>query len=164
VVTTALSRQSRAERRLTDAALRDPVTGALSSGATSVEATLLHALALRHETALSAVLIQFEHASWFGDARGSHAEDSLLHSVAMAWREVLRTGDVLGRIGDDQFLLLLPETDVLHAGALLTRLREAHSAPWTFAVVQWRAEESYNDLMRRIRKDLQRRKKQRSLR
>lgn len=157
-------RSSSAERRLADTALRDPVTGTLSSQATAAEADLLHAMALRRETALTAVLIHFDYLATYDDFHGRDAAESLLRDVAVAWRDVLRAGDVLGRVGVADFLLLLPDTDVYRAGALLTRMREAHRATWLSAASQWRTQETYNDLLGRITKDLHRRRRARSLR
>ncbi len=158
VVASVRNQQWGAERLLIDAALHDPVTGALSSRATADEAALIHALAARRQTSVTAVMLELDDLGTYNDAQGRDAGDRLLREVAGIWRGLLRTGDVLGRVGGDEFLLLLPDTDVYSAGALLTRLREAHPAPWTFSVAQWQTLESYNDLVSRVSRDLRRRR------
>ncbi len=158
VVASVRNQQWGAERLLIDATLHDPVTGALSSRATADEAALIHALAARRQTSVTAVMLELDDLGTYNDAQGRDAGDRLLREVAGIWRGLLRTGDVLGRVGGDEFLLLLPDTDVYSAGALLTRLREAHPAPWTFSVAQWQTLESYNDLVSRVSRDLRRRR------
>jgi diguanylate cyclase (GGDEF)-like protein len=57
------------------------------------------------------------------DALGHAEGDALLVEVARTVRATTRAIDAVARLGGDEFGLLLPETDVLEAGALLARLR-----------------------------------------
>lgn len=59
----------------------------------------------------------------YNDAHGHLAGDRLLRETAAAWREGLRAGDFLARIGGEEFALLLPETTAGDAGAVIERLR-----------------------------------------
>jgi diguanylate cyclase (GGDEF)-like protein len=59
------------------------------------------------------------------DGWGHGAGDVVLRDVAAAMRAVLRPGDVLARVGGEEFVLLLPGVDMQGAGPLLERLRVA---------------------------------------
>lgn len=59
------------------------------------------------------------------DAFGHEAGDELLCKVAEVMRKTCREGDIISRIGGDEFVLLLPQTDALHAQAIVKRLNAA---------------------------------------
>lgn len=67
----------------------------------------------------------------FNDAFGHEQGDQLMISVATIIRTSCRPGDILFRWGGDEFLILLPGTDVKEAAALANRIRE-HCAKQTF--------------------------------
>ncbi|OGT71589.1 MAG: hypothetical protein A3H44_14125 [Gammaproteobacteria bacterium RIFCSPLOWO2_02_FULL_57_10] len=58
------------------------------------------------------------------DTLGHEHGDSLLQAVADTFRSHLRTTDLCARMGDDEFVVLLPETDVELALPILERIRE----------------------------------------
>jgi diguanylate cyclase (GGDEF)-like protein len=60
----------------------------------------------------------------FNDTHGHPAGDRLLKETAAAWREQLRTGDLLARIGGEEFGLLLPDCDAATAQQVTHRLRQ----------------------------------------
>lgn len=59
------------------------------------------------------------------DAFGHEAGDQLLKKVATVFRKTCREGDIITRIGGDEFILLLPRTDALNAEIIVNRLNEA---------------------------------------
>lgn len=59
------------------------------------------------------------------DAFGHEAGDELLRKVAEVMRKTCREDDIISRIGGDEFVLLLPQTDALHAQAIVRRLNAA---------------------------------------
>ncbi|MEA4864948.1 MAG: diguanylate cyclase [Sphaerochaeta sp.] len=59
------------------------------------------------------------------DAFGHEAGDELLRKVAEVMRKTCREDDIISRIGGDEFVLLLPQTDALHAQAIVKRLNTA---------------------------------------
>ena len=75
------------------------------------------AFARRHGHPLCLALIAFDVDVDEG------AEDWLPHAMA-AWRDVLRTEDVIGRWSDDEFALVLPNCTTASAVQLCWRLRE----------------------------------------
>ncbi len=59
------------------------------------------------------------------DAFGHDAGDQLLKRVAAVFRKTCREGDIITRLGGDEFILLLPRTDALNARIIVERLNEA---------------------------------------
>ena len=53
----------------------------------------------------------------------------MLRHVALHGQAVLRCTDLFGRYGGDEFVAILPETDLLTAAAIAERLRVAVGEP-----------------------------------
>lgn len=105
--------------QLTDMASTDALTGLPNRRAW--EDRLTHAL-LEEEPFVLAML-DLDHFKRFNDTRGHPAGDRLLKETAAAWREELRIGDFLGRIGGEEFALLLPQCTPADALMVVDRLR-----------------------------------------
>ena len=63
------------------------------------------------------------------DSHGHAAGDAVLVHVARHGQAVLRCTDLFGRYGGDEFVAILPETDLLTAAAIAERLRVAVGEP-----------------------------------
>lgn len=68
------------------------------------------------ETPLSCIMIDADHFKEVNDTQGHGAGDAVLTSLARILRHSLRTDDVVGRLGGDEFLVVCHRTD--EAGAL----------------------------------------------
>jgi diguanylate cyclase (GGDEF)-like protein len=77
----------------------------------------------RYGEIFSLAILDLDGFKQLNDSRGHHAGDMLLRQVADTIGEVCRASDVAGRIGGDEFGLLLPETNQFAAAALCERLR-----------------------------------------
>jgi diguanylate cyclase (GGDEF)-like protein/PAS domain S-box-containing protein len=83
----------------------------------------------RYGEALSIFMLDIDHFKNINDTHGHKAGDIVLQQLGHVLRETLRTVDIIGRIGGEEFAVLLPETDLQEATEIAERLREiiAHS-------------------------------------
>ncbi len=88
-----------------------------------------HELARAHRAnhPLTIAIVDIDHFMALNEQDGPAAGDTALVRLARLIEQVLREGDVLGRLDGDQFLLLLPGTDLDQARELVARLRRALS-------------------------------------
>lgn len=73
---------------------------------------------------LAVIMLDLDRFKAVNDLHGHAAGDAVLVAVADVLRAGLRQVDVVGRIGGEEFLLLLPNTDSSGAGAIAERLRQ----------------------------------------
>ncbi len=78
----------------------------------------------RQQQPLSVILLDLDEFKAVNDSRGHEAGDQALCSVARLIRESCRTGDVAGRIGGEEFAVLLPGSFLEGARRLAERLRQ----------------------------------------
>ncbi len=79
----------------------------------------------RPDALLSLLMIDIDHFSTFNDLHGHLAGDETLRRAALVMRTALRGSDFLGRFGGEEFIALLPDTDLAGAVATGERLRVA---------------------------------------
>jgi diguanylate cyclase (GGDEF)-like protein len=77
----------------------------------------------RHCVPLSVGYIDLDGFKPLNDTLGHNTGDKLLSITAAVIRKALRPTDVIGRIGGDEFALILPESDKETAARVLTRVR-----------------------------------------
>src|SRR5580698_10504193 len=77
----------------------------------------------RYQRPLSLLIFDIDHFKFINDQLGHDAGDQAIVHVAALAREDKRPTDILARIGGDEFVMLLPETDIQQAGAVAERLR-----------------------------------------
>ena len=85
----------------------------------------------RYHRPLSLMIIDIDKFKHINEKYGHAAGDQVLISVAGVCRDTLRTSDTVGRIGGEEFAMLLPETSIERAGVAAERLRRhiAASSP-----------------------------------
>ena len=84
--------------------------------------------ARRSATPLSVMCIDLDHFKAVNDQWGHHAGDQVLREAAATAHATLRSTDVLGRTGGEEFLAVLPDTALPEAQALAERVRAAMAA------------------------------------
>jgi diguanylate cyclase (GGDEF)-like protein len=111
--------------RLRELASTDPLTGVANRRSIELhgDAALTHARALGQP--LCVLILDIDHFKRINDACGHLAGDQVLARVARACQEALRQPDRLGRIGGEEFLVVLPNTRTAQAFAIAERLRTA---------------------------------------
>jgi diguanylate cyclase (GGDEF)-like protein/PAS domain S-box-containing protein len=80
--------------------------------------------ALRFNHMLAAIMLDIDHFKGINDAHGHSVGDEVLQRLADSWRETLRGIDIMGRYGGEEFLVLLPETNLSTARQVAERMRE----------------------------------------
>ena len=110
--------------RLADAALVDHLTGLGNRRYVATELETALAAAQAREEPMSVLLVDVDHFKRVNDTFGHDAGDRALRHVADALRAELRSGDVIGRWGGEEFLVLLPGTGAGAAREVSERLRD----------------------------------------
>ncbi|NCC06274.1 MAG: diguanylate cyclase, partial [Proteobacteria bacterium] len=77
----------------------------------------------RHDCTLSLLMLDIDHFKAVNDTYGHAMGDTTLKAFAQTCQEELRTSDLFGRIGGEEFALLLVETDVETACKVAERIR-----------------------------------------
>ena len=101
----------------------DPLTGVLNRAAVI---DLVNRHFGREDLAL--IVLDIDHFKRLNDTWGHLAGDKVLRRVAAAFRTVVRDQDVLGRLGGEEFLLVLPNTSKDEALQVAERIRAAVAA------------------------------------
>lgn len=111
--------------RMEEMATLDGLTGCLNRSTT--DRLLAHNLerGRREGSPLAFALLDLDHFKQINDRHGHRAGDDALCAVVQAIRQRLRAADVLGRMGGEEFGLVLPMTDEPGALRLLDEVREA---------------------------------------
>ncbi|MDR6981941.1 diguanylate cyclase (GGDEF)-like protein [Rheinheimera pacifica] len=79
----------------------------------------------RQGTALSIMMLDLDHFKAINDSYGHQAGDRALKNAAENFKQPLRKTDFIGRIGGEEFLVILPDTDISSAYKLANRIRQA---------------------------------------
>lgn len=109
---------------LYQAAITDPLTGAYNRGHVlrQLDEHLRHALGAGQE--LSVLLIDFDHFKSINDEHGHQFGDRVLASGIQVVRQWLEPGDLVGRYGGEEFVVVMPGRSVDAAAAIAERLRD----------------------------------------
>jgi diguanylate cyclase (GGDEF)-like protein len=113
------------ERQLEQEAHSDPLTGCANRRHFMQQAVLEYARARRYDGVLSVLMLDLDHFKAVNDTHGHPVGDLTLQQLVHVCRETLREEDVVGRLGGEEFAVLLPETGDTRAGEVAERLRLA---------------------------------------
>ena len=97
--------------RLEQLVFEDPLTGLLNRRAILSQLDATVSGARRHGRDLSVLMIDIDHFKSFNDQHGHPVGDQVLVTVAHRLRDRLRAEDWLGRLGGEEFVAVLPDTD-----------------------------------------------------
>ena len=113
----------RARDELARIASHDALTGVANRR--SVDERLAEELesSKRHGRHLSILFVDVDHFKAVNDTHGHVAGDDALREFAATVRSCLRPTDILGRWGGEEFVVVLPETDVPEASQVGERIR-----------------------------------------
>ncbi len=103
----------------------DPVTQALSRRAFRTEAERAVALALRHKYDLCCIFFDLDHFKSINDSAGHATGDAVLEKTAQTCQALLRKSDLFGRLGGEEFAIILPHTGPVEGLGVAEKLRKA---------------------------------------
>jgi diguanylate cyclase (GGDEF)-like protein len=111
--------------KLDSASRTDVLTGIANRRKLEADLHALTSVARRHDQPFAVALVDVDHFKLVNDTFGHSAGDEVLRTIADRLQEALRVEDVAGRWGGEEFLLLLPMTDLPGATVVGERLRAA---------------------------------------
>lgn len=114
--------------RLSEMAFHDSLTGLFTRGLLEEALAKEVSNALRHARALALLMVDIDHFKPINDQYGHPAGDAILQKTAALLEEVSRTGDLVARIGGEEFVVVLIDTPTAAAHSFAERLRTTIAA------------------------------------
>jgi diguanylate cyclase (GGDEF)-like protein len=105
----------------------DSLTGLANRGRFFELAEVELARSLRYGNPYAVLLLDIDHFKGINDQHGHKSGDAVLQALAEIMQNSLREVDIIGRIGGEEFAILLPETGMDAAPEVAQRLRKAVS-------------------------------------
>jgi diguanylate cyclase (GGDEF)-like protein len=112
-------------KRHLEAALIDPLTGVLNRRGFEAEAGRMLFRAARDGSSTALILLDLDHFKAVNDTWGHPVGDLALCAVAKTMAAELRGGDVIGRLGGEEFVIALAANRTDQAALLAERIRRA---------------------------------------
>ena len=106
----------------------DPLTGLLNRRGLDAQFAFALALARRSGRPLSLVSVDVDHFKRINDTYGHAQGDQVLQHLAQTLQQRVRSSDLVARLGGEEFVALLPDTDIASAHAVAEELRMAVAA------------------------------------
>ncbi len=110
--------------RLTDLSIRDPLTGLVNRRGLETEMQAAYQRYIRSGRPFVLISIDIDHFKRVNDTYGHVAGDFVLCQLSKLMSDSIRATDTAARIGGEEFLLLLTDTDLSHAMIIADRLRQ----------------------------------------
>lgn len=104
---------------------RDSLTTLLNSGAFTSKCDVVFQLAGRNHQQTTLGYVDLDQFKAINDTLGHRVGDLVLKSVSAAIRDRVRGADAVGRMGGDEFAILLPQTDLAGAKTFFSEVRQS---------------------------------------
>jgi two-component system cell cycle response regulator len=111
-------------QKLLELATRDPLTGLFSRGYVDDRFAVELSRARRYGKVLTIAVIDADRFKSLNDTHGHLAGDLALRKIGALLHDTFRQSDTAGRYGGEEFVVILPETDIDAAQQKLESLRE----------------------------------------
>ncbi len=154
-----MSRHKADEEVINNVAVTDPLTGLKNRRFLDAVLEKEMARANRYNLKMSVIMIDLDHFKLVNDTYGHPVGDQVLIRTAEITKYSLRRSDVIARLGGEEFIILLPETDVFGAFIVAEKIRKALEAEEhpvagritaSFGIAERYRDESINDLYKRV--------------
>ena len=103
----------------------DGLTGLLNARSIKHDYEHIARFARRHRQTVAIGFIDLDDFKRINDNFGHQAGDDVLKAVATRLRDQARNSDLVGRVGGDEFVVLLPDTDLAGAEIFFLKLRSS---------------------------------------
>lgn len=113
----------RLSKKLESIATVDGLTGILNRRGLEDSALKMQGICKRINLSMAVLLIDMDHFKKVNDKHGHLFGDDVLRYLTKIISEILRSGDVLGRYGGEEFCVFLPNTNEKDASGLAGRIR-----------------------------------------
>jgi diguanylate cyclase (GGDEF)-like protein len=102
----------------------DPLTGCLNRRAFNNQLEHDIAVSMRYNNPLSIIMFDIDHFKKINDTYGHFAGDIVLKEIVKLTLSTVRKSDYIARFGGEEFIIVLPNTDIHNASLLAERLRK----------------------------------------
>jgi len=126
-VVAAISARLRRYRVLRSHMDQDSLTGLLNHGTTRKHLAVEVSRAVRQNLPFCFAMIDLDHFKKINDNYGHPVGDHVLKNLAELLKQRLRKSDIIGRVGGEEFAVILPHTSGADAALVLDKLRESFS-------------------------------------
>jgi len=123
-----ITERKRMEAELRRLATTDALTGIFNRRHFLAMATVEAERARRHHRPLAGLMLDIDHFKRINDGFGHPVGDQAITAMAAACAGAIRTIDTLGRLGGEEFAILLPDTEPAAALEVAERIRLAVAA------------------------------------
>ena len=120
-----VTKQKEAEQQLEHLAKTDALTGLPNRRSFMDIAERELSRARRHADPLAIMMLDLDHFKAINDTHGHRVGDSVIQAFGALCQQALRTFDTVGRVGGEEFAILLPDASLEHALAVAERLRQS---------------------------------------
>jgi len=110
-------------QKLLELATRDPLTGLFNRGYVDDRLDVELSRARRYGKVLTVAVIDVDRFKSLNDGHGHQSGDEVLRRIGSLLHTSFRQSDTAGRYGGEEFVAILPETDINAASAKLEQLR-----------------------------------------
>lgn len=124
-----ITERKHAEENVRRLAYYDPLTGLPNRALLHERASQALQIAVRHGEPVALMFVDLDHFKNVNDTLGHPVGDRLLVALAQRMRPVLRDQDTLARVGGDEFVLVLPDTDAAGATHVAQKLLQIVQEP-----------------------------------
>lgn len=164
VVQQLLRERDLLQQQLAELTPTDPLTGLLNPRALQAHLSQEASRSRRYGNTLSVMLLRLNNLAQYREIAGP-AADALLRAIGQSLKDQMRWADVIGRMSDNEFLLIMPETTDQAAadlcGKVLDQIGRIDLADPNFVLqvdfgmTQWRKGDDVNLFMQRARQELE---------
>jgi len=124
-ISTDVTEQKRLENELRELASTDVLTGVNNRRHFIVLCQRELKRAKRYDQPLSLIMLDIDHFKNINDTHGHAVGDEAIRVMTKLCHDSLRDTDVIGRIGGEEFAIILPQTDITGAWQIAQRIRQA---------------------------------------